>query len=391
MGIEVLPEVEDNLDELVSIRRDLHSHPELAGEERRTQGVVREFLEAEGLSTRVLAQTGLAADIVGEQEGPTLLLRADMDALPIEELNDVPYKSNVDGVMHACGHDGHTAMLMIAARILARGGLRRGRVRLMFQPAEEGAGGAGRMIEDGILGAPRPDGALAFHVWSGHAIGEAAVLDGPVMASVDGFEMVVMGKGTHAAVPEEGVDPVLLTSRIVSGAQDIITRRKPAFDPAVLSFTSIHGGSAFNIIPQEVRVKGTLRTFDPQVRASIIEDLQSFAHAIAASQGGRVSFDFFEELGPTINDPGFAERFREVAVGLLGRKRITSPHPLMGGEDMGLVLRAVPGALVLLGCGNEEKGIDNPHHHPKFEMDERVLAIGVDLFVRFAREFLAEG
>ncbi len=389
LGVSLSPDVEEQLDDLVALRRDLHAHPELAGEERRTQKVVMDFLAAEGIEARPMADTGVLASVTGLSDGPVLLLRADMDALPINEIGQREYKSTIEGVMHACGHDGHTAMLMIASRILKRRGLPGGVVKLMFQPAEEGGGGAARMIEEGLLDSPRPDGALAFHVWSGHQIGEAAVLDGPVITSVDGFEMVVTGRGTHAAMPEDGVDPVVLTSRIITGAQDIITRRKPAFEPAVLSFTSIQGGSAFNVIPQEVRVKGTLRTFSRKIRALILEDLQSFAAGVSSYHGAHVDFDFFEELGPTINDPAFAAEFREVASGVVGEQRLTSPHPLMGGEDMGLVLRAIPGALVLLGCGNPEDGIDNPHHHPMFDMDERVLAIGVELFVRFAERFLS--
>jgi amidohydrolase len=325
--------------------------------------------------------------IRGREPGKVLLIRADMDALPITEENEVPFKSENDGVMHACGHDAHVAMLITAARLIAKRGLKKGAVKLMFQPAEEGEGGAVKMIEAGILEDPEVDAALAFHVWTPNQIGDIIALGGPVAASVDGFKITIRGKGTHAAMPESGIDPIIIASHIVTAAQTLITRRISPTDPALLSFTTIHGGSAFNIIPEQVEMLGTFRTFTVPVRERLRSELQELASSIARSFGGSATYESLGYNVPTINDSQFASLVRKAAEGIVGQERVMEGAPLMVSEDFGEVLAKVPGALVLLGCGNKEIGADFPHHHPRFSIDERVLPIGVELALECVKQF----
>ncbi len=390
IGVEISDDVAGVFDEMVATRRDLHAHPELAHEERRTQRVILERLESLGIPASPLAGTGVSALIEGREPGPVLLLRADMDALPIVEAADPPYRSLHDGAMHACGHDAHVAILLGAARVLASRGLERGAVKLIFQPAEEGGGGAAKMIRAGALSDPVPDGALALHVWSPLASGEIAIIDGPMMASVDGFELTVRGEGTHAATPELGVDPIAIAAQIVTSSQALISRRTAAFDPAVLSFTAVHGGEAFNVIPPEVRLRGTIRAFDPDVRERLRLGLELTARSAAETGGATVRIVYREDLPPLINDAGVAAELREIAVDILKESPPADPRPVMVGEDFGLVLEEIPGAMALLGCGDPEADEVFPHHHPRFDIDERALAVGAELLVRAAGRIPSE-
>jgi len=374
-------------DSMVATRRDLHAHPEVARREERTQGVVLERLTAAGIPANPLGGTGVVGLIDGARSGKVVLLRADMDALPIAEENDVPYRSRSEGVMHACGHDAHVALLLGVAEILARRGLGQGAVKLMFQPAEEGAGGARTMIEAGVLEDPTPDAALAFHVWSGIPFGRVAAVDGPILAGLVGFEMIVTGKGTHAAMPELGVDPVAVAAQIITNAQTLVTRHVSPADPAVLSFTAIHGGEAFNVIPEQVTVKGTIRAFDDAVRTRLRDGLIELARGLAAVAGARVEFELFEDLTPTVNDPAVTAVAREAAIAVVGADRLIAPRPQLVSEDFALVLDRVPGAMVLLGAGNPDLGAAFPHHHPRFEIDERALAVGAEIALGFVARF----
>jgi len=278
-------------------------------------------------------------------------------------------------------------MLLTVAEILVRRGLEQGAVKLVFQPAEEGGGGARAMIEAGVLENPKADAALAFHVWSGIPIGQAAAVDGPILAGLVGFEMTITGKGTHAAMPEQGVDPIAVAAQIVTTAQTLVTRQVSPQDAAVLSFTAIHGGEAFNVIPERVTVKGTIRAFDNQVRLAIRDGLVELAQGLASVAGARVEFELFEDLMPTVNDPAVTGIAREIAVGVVGAERMIEPPPQMVSEDFALVLDRIPGAMLFLGCGNPDVGAAYPHHHPRFEIDERVLAVGAEIALRFVERF----
>ncbi len=387
LEIRLSDDVKAVTDELTDLRRLVHRHPELAHREERTQRIVIDKLTEVGIGARPFAGTGVEGMIRGRESGKVLLVRADMDALPITEENDVSYKSETPGVMHACGHDAHVAMLVTAARLLAKRGLKKGAVKFMFQPAEEGEGGAVKMLQAGILEDPKVDGALAFHVWAPNQVGEIIALGGPIAASVDGFKITVQGKGTHAAMPESGIDPIIIASQIITAAQTLITRRISPTDPALLSFTSVHGGSAFNIIPDKVEMLGTFRAFTVPVREQLAAELQALASSIAGSYGGSATYESLGYNGPTINDPQFAAMVRKAAGGIVGEERVMEGTPLMVSEDFGEVLNRVPGALVLLGSGNQEIGADFPHHHPRFDIDEQVLAIGVELFLECINQF----
>lgn len=390
LGVAVSEDIAAGFDEVVQTRRDLHRHPELGFAEKRTQGIVLKQLAAMGIDAEPCADTGVIGLIRGKRPGRVLMLRADMDALPIDEAGDAPWKSETPGVMHACGHDAHTAMLLGVAKVLRQRGIETGTVKLMFQPAEEGDGGALAMIKDGLLDNPRVDAALGFHVWSGYPVGQVMARPGPVAASVDGFKLTVRGKGTHGATPEDGVDPVVIAAQIVTAAQALVTRRVGSRHRAVLSFTSVHGGSAFNIIPETVEMLGTFRTFDNGVRERIRRDLEHLAGALAASMGGSAEYTSLTENMPVLNDPGMTEWVRRSAEAVVGADRIISPEPLMVGEDFGEVSERVPSAFVWLGAGHDDPALRFPHHHPRFTIDERVLAVGVAIAVRSVYDFLED-
>ena len=375
-------------DALISLRRHFHMHPEISGQARETQAFVCATLEAWGIAASPLGETGVVATLKGAEPGPCMLLRADMDALPIDETAPVPFRSRVPGVMHACGHDTHMAMLLVAAKMLRERGLPRGSVRCLFQPAEEGGGGAQMMIDAGVLRAPVPDAALALHVWSLFATGEVAIIDGPVMAAVDGFEIEITGRGTHGATPESGIDPIAIAAQLVTAAQQIVARRIAPHDAAVLTFGRIQGGSAFNIIPEQVRLLGTLRSFVPEVRAQLRDALADLVAHLPAAMGATGRIAYFTEHAATVNDPRIAAVVRDLAASLPGVTAI-QPRPLMAGEDFGLILAQVPGAMILVGCGGSTPADAAPHHHPDFAVDEDCLPMGTALLVGTAERFLA--
>jgi len=362
---------------LVALRRELHRHPELADEERWTAERLSRELDEVGLPWRSVGGTGLVARFDTGVPGPVLLMRADMDALPVHETAEVPFASENPGCMHACGHDAHMAVVATTARLLARRPPARGSVRFVFQPAEERGRGAQAMLDDGLL-AELPDWALAFHVWSPFPVGTVGVVVGPAMASVDTFKLQVEGTGTHAAVPEGGIDPVVIASQIVVTAQTLVSRRTSPQQPAVVSFTSFHGGTAYNVIPPSVEVLGTIRCFDDAVRRMLKSELVELSSSLARSMGGRATVEFVEELPCLVNDERFCAIVAEAAGAVVGPSNVTAPKPLLGGEDMSLILQRVPGAMIFLGCGNDEEA-RFPHHHPAFAVDERALPIGVDL------------
>jgi amidohydrolase len=385
LGVTLSPEVIDILPSLLAWRRAFHAEPELSGEERHTQASVLSALAKCGVRAEGKAGTGVVGLIEGPKPGPVVLLRADMDALPIDEANDVDYRSARPGVMHACGHDAHMAILLGAAKLLAAAPPSRGAVKLMFQPAEERADGARRMLDAGVLEAPKVDAALAFHVWSGFDIGTVAALDGPAMAAVDSFTVTVRGKGGHAAMPEECADPILAAAHLITAAQALISRRKAAHDPAVLSFTAVHSGAAHNVIPDHAELWGTLRTLAPDTRAALWQALCNLTDGVAKGLGVTADIQRVEDLAPTLNDPKIAALVRRLASDVVGPDRVISPKPLLGGEDMGLVLARVPGAMVWLGCKNPAQDAVYAHHHPRFAIDERVLPVGVELALAFVR------
>ncbi len=378
---------------LIRLRRDFHRHPELGFQETRTAGVIAEYLRGLGLTPATgVAETGVVALIgdAGGASGRTLLLRADMDALPIEEEGDREYRSGFTGLMHACGHDGHCASLLAACSVLQReaASLNGGRVKAVFQPAEEGFGGAKRMIAEGVLESPRVDAALGLHYWSSLPTGKVGVAAGPTMAAVDEFHLAVIGKGGHAAQPQETCDPVVAGAAIVGALQTLVSRRSDPLAAVVVTVAEFHAGSAFNIIPGEAQLAGTIRCFDRAIWEAIPAQFEHVVAGICHAHGCDYRLDYQRINIPLVNDPALAALVRETATELLGADNVVEMRTL-GGEDMAEYLDRVPGCFFFVGAGNAAKGIVAAHHHPAFDLDEDALPIGVELLVRAARRYLA--
>jgi len=380
---------EAELKEMVEVRRDLHAHPEIAFEEVRTSGIVAQRLERMGLAPRTqVGKTGVVATIQGGRPGKTVLLRADMDALPIHEANDVPYRSQHDGRMHACGHDCHTSILLgVAKQLVQDRASLPGQVRLCFQPAEEQGGGALAMIEDGLF-EPKPDAAFGLHVWQDLDLGTVGVTPGPFMASVDEFEITLRGKGAHAAMPEAGLDPIVAAAHVVTALQTIASRETDPFKEVVVSVTQIHAGSAFNIIPETAWLNGTVRVFDDAVWEGLPGRFERIVRGVAKALGLEAEIRYQRHNRATVNDPAMAELAREAASEVVGAKNVVQDVRTMGGEDFSWMLAQVPGCFIAVGSRNTSRGLTFGHHHPRFDVDEASLEIGGEILLRTARKFL---
>jgi len=374
-----------------SMRRDFHAHPELGFQEVRTAGIVASELTILGLEVHAgVGGTGVVALLEGAKPGPVVLVRADMDALPIREETGAPYASQNPGVMHACGHDGHSAVLLTVARMLnAHRSDLAGTVKFMFQPAEEGMGGAEKMIAAGVLENPKVDIALALHVWNEKPVGWFGVAGGPVMAGAEIFKIKVQGKGGHGAVPHLAVDPILAAAQIVSALQGIVARNIAPLQTAVVSVCTIHGGETFNVIPPMVEMTGTIRTFEPAVRTRVLERFEKTVHSIAEGMGCQAEIDLQILTPATINQSDSAVRIQVVARRLFPRADVdTANHITMGSEDFAFVLEKVPGCFFFIGSANSEKGLDAGHHHPKFDIDEAALPCGSALMAAAIADML---
>ena len=368
------------LERLVETRRDLHRHPELAFCETRTASVVAQRLGALGLVPRTgVAKTGVIADDGGGNA--RILLRADMDALPLQESDEAPYASTAPGRMHACGHDGHVAIaLSVAERLVAR--KPGAALRFLYQPAEEGQGGAQSCAEQGAL-----DGvsaAFGLHLWSPMPVGKIGVFRGPMMAAVDDFSIDVEGRGGHGAAPHEAADPILAAARIVEALQSVVSREISPLDSAVVTVGSVHGGTAFNIIPSTVRLTGTARSFTEATGKALPEKIERIVQGTASACGVRASIHYQRINSATVNDPRMADLVIETASRLLGEENVETDTRTLGGEDMSVYLNRVPGCFFFVGCARE--GPLRPHHSPRFDIDERALAVGTVVFEEVVRE-----
>ncbi len=328
----------------------------------------------------------------GAGDGPTLLLRADMDALPIREECAHDFVSTVDGVMHACGHDAHVAVGLAVAERLARGvdGWA-GTVRYLFQPAEEGLGGALSTIEAGVL--EGVDAALGLHVWMGMPSGAVGVVAGPLMAGAGEFDLTIRGRGGHGAIPHETVDPVLAAAQCVVALQSVVARNVSPLDPAVVTVASVHAGSAHNVIPETAELRGTMRAFDPAVLEALPGLCERVVAGVCAAMGATYEWRYRAECPPTVNDAALAESVRLAAVEVVGAARVHTDSSVrtMAAEDFGDVLARVPGCYFFVGCGSEEKGIVHPHHSPHFDLCEDALPVAVDVLERAALRVLSGG
>ncbi len=371
--------------DLVSTRRDLHRHPEIAFEERRTAGIVAERLKAIGLSPRAgVGKTGVVADDGGA--APRILFRADMDALPLQEASDEPYASTIPGRMHACGHDGHVAMaLAVAGRLAAK---KPGApMRFLFQPAEEGQGGAQACADDGVL--EGVGAAFGVHLWSPLPVGKIGINRGALMAAVDHFEIEVEGRGGHGAAPHETADPIVAAARIVEALQTVVSREISPLDAAVVTIGSIHGGTAFNIIPGSVLLTGTARSFTETTGRALPEKIGRIVAGTAAACGVKAALRYDRVNTATVNDARMADLVIETASRLLGEENVETDTRTLGGEDMSVFLNRVPGCFFFVGCARD--GSLRPHHSPRFDMDERALAVGTAVTEAVLREAARRG
>lgn len=371
-------------------RRTLHRHPELAFKEFNTAKLVASELSKLGLEVSGgFGVTGVVAEIEGAFDGPTIALRFDMDALPIQEQNPVDYISEIPGCMHACGHDAHVAIGLSVAHLLEKHKAElHGKVRLFFQPGEEGAGGAEAFIADGGMGLPLPEAIFGLHVWNEKPVGWLGVAEGPIMAGSSSFTIQISGKGGHGAIPHLSADPIVAMANLITAAQSIVSRNTDPTDAGVLSFCAVHGGEAFNVIPQSVTLKGTIRSFDQNVGTLIRDRLTDISHHVCSGLGCSASIEFIENTLPVINDHRTTNIVANVCTQLfpqmqLDRQGMTT----MGAEDFASFLARIPGTFFFVGSNNPQKGIIHGHHHPQFDIDEESLVPAVAIMAGVALRY----
>ncbi len=371
-------------DEIIALRRDFHTHPELGFQEFRTASVIEGYLQDLGLETSRVAGTGVVALIQGRAESPVFMLRADMDALPICELTDVDYASCTEGVMHACGHDAHMAMLLVAAKILVENKEHiQGSVKLVFQPNEE-VNGARDMIRAGVLEDPLVDAAFGIHIWSQLPSRTIAVTPGPVMGGLDVFKLLIKGKGGHTGFPEEARDPVIAAAHVVMAVQTIQTREISNLQPTTIMFGKLEGGTKSNIIPEEVLLEGTIRYLYPAGPDSPDHPAQRFqriVHSVCETHRCSCHINMDRENIPLINDPGLTRIMHLAVAEVTGPSDYITTMQTIASEDFSEFSAQVPVSFIFLGCGNPDKGTDIAHHNPGFNIDEEVLPLGVSIYV----------
>lgn len=376
--------------QIVQWRRQIHQHPELAFEEQLTSAFLAKKLTEMGIEHQTgIAKTGIVATIRGSRPGPVLAIRADMDALPIQEENEVSYCSQHSGIMHACGHDGHTAIALGTAYYLSQHREDfEGTVKIIFQPAEEGPGGAKPMIEEGVLKNPDVDAIIGLHLWNNLPVGTVGVRTGALMAASDYFECRIFGRGGHGAMPHQTVDSVVVSSQIVNALQTIVARNVNPLDSAVVTVGELQAGTARNVIADRARMSGTVRYFNPCFDGYFPERLETIIRGICQAHGATYELDYWQLYPPVINDAQITDLVRSVALEVVETPAGVVPEcHTMGGEDMSFFLKEVPGCYFFLGSANTNLGLHYPHHHPRFDFDETVLTTGVEIFVRCVEKF----
>ncbi|AUC60627.1 N-acetyl-L,L-diaminopimelate deacetylase-like protein [Cyanobacterium sp. HL-69] len=382
---QIRPEILDLQPQLVEWRRRMHQYPELGFRENLTADFIGYKLQEWGIEhQRGVAKTGIVATIKSNFEGKVLAIRADMDALPVFELNEVPYKSRHEGVMHACGHDGHSAIALGIAHYLAHNKDKfRGTVKIIFQPAEEGPGGAKPMIEEGVLKNPDVDAIIGLHLWNNLPLGTVGVREGALMAAVECFKCQIFGKGGHGAMPDQTVDSIMVGAQIVNSLQTIVSRNIKPTDSAVVTVGTFEGGTALNVIADTVKMSGTVRYFNPKYENFIGERIEAIIKGICESHGAKYDLDYWQLYPPVINNARITELVRSVALDVVETPLGVVPEcQTMGGEDMSFFLQQIPGCYFFLGSANADKGLNFPHHHPRFDFDETALSLGVEVFAR---------
>jgi amidohydrolase len=386
----IRPEIQALQSDLVAWRRQLHQNPELGFREHLTAAFVHKQLKRWGIDHATeVAGTGIVATIAGAAPGPVLAIRADMDALPILEANEVSYRSKHDGVMHACGHDGHTAIALATAYYLSQHpSTFQGTVKVIFQPAEEGPGGAAPMIAEGVLCNPDVDAIIGLHLWNNLPLGTVGVCSGPLMAAVELFDCEIQGKGGHGAIPQQTIDSIVVASQVVTALQTIVARNVNPLDAAVVTVGSFHAGRTHNVIADTAQLSGTVRYFNPDLAASIPQRVEQIIAGVCQSHGASYKLDYRKLYPAVINDGAIAALVRSVAETVVDSPAgVVSDCQTMGGEDMSYFLQQVPGCYFFLGSANAALGLAYPHHHPRFDFDETALGMGVELFVRCVEKF----
>ncbi|NPV80470.1 MAG: amidohydrolase [Firmicutes bacterium] len=385
----IVEEAKDLLPKMIEIRRNLHMYPELSGYEYKTAEYIAEALESLGIKTkRGVGGTGVLGFLRGKQPGETVAFRADMDGLPIQDRKDVLYRSRVPGVMHACGHDGHVAILLGTAMILSRfQDELDGNVRFIFQPAEEGPGGAVSMIRDGALSDPPVDAIFGLHIWSDLPVGKVGFRSGTIFAATDDLTIKVTGKGGHGAAPHRAIDAIVVSSTIVLALQSLVSRERNPIEPVVFTIGAISGGCRPNVIADEVTMSATLRTLSPRVRADFLNRIERTARGIARGMGATCDVVVNTGYPVTVNSPDMTDFAEEAARKIIGDENIVhEDFPSMGSEDFGFYLQNTRGCFMLLGAATPGR-TPYPAHHPKFDFDERAMAVGAALFSQIAFSF----
>jgi len=387
--MKTIPAIEALTNDLTAIRRDIHRHPEIAFEEHRTASLVANKLRDWGLDvTEGIAGTGVVGSLSKGRGNRAIGLRADLDALRIQEANSFAHKSVNDGKMHACGHDGHTTMLLGAARHLAEHGNFEGTVHFIFQPSEENEGGGRAMVEAGLFDQFPVEAVYGMHNIPGMAVGTFAIRPGPMMAAFDMFDVLITGRGGHAASPHLTVDPITVGTKVVEGFQSIVSRILDTQEPAVLSVTQFHGGDAFNVIPNEVQISGCTRSFSPRTQDRLEASMRGILSGVCAAYGATSEFTYDRRYPPTINSANEAEIAGQVAVQVVGAKQVNlSPRPAMGSEDFAFMLQEKPGSYIWIGNGDGEGSC--MVHNPGYDFNDEILPIGVTYWVQMAETILA--
>lgn len=387
--MKLVPEIAARTAEHGAWRRDIHAHPELAYEEHRTADFVAAKLESFGIPiVRGLGKTGVVGTIKAGRSDRSIGLRADMDALPLQEMNAFEHRSRHDGVMHACGHDGHTAMLLAAAEHLSKAQNFDGIVHFIFQPAEEGEAGAKAMMDDGLFRDFPMEAVYGLHNWPGLEVGRMAMRTGPSMAAMDIFEVTITGVGGHAALPHLATDPVLIACAVAQAWQTIVTRNVKAIDPAVLTVTQIHAGDAYNVIPEHAVLRGTVRCFSQEVRALIESRMREVAEGLCRAHGAELGWRYEHRFPPTVNWPEETKVAAAAAVALLGEEQVnTDVEPVTGSEDFGYMLEEKPGCYAFIGNGPGDGGC--MLHSPNFDFNDEIIPIGASYWVTLVEQVLA--
>ena len=389
-NMDLINEIQKEKKGLLKLRREFHIIPEIGFKEFKTSELILNEINSYGLKIKKnIAGTGISATLEGQKKGKTIMVRVDMDALPIIEKNEIDHISKHDGVMHACGHDGHMAIAIIVAKILSRNKeIIKGNVKFVFQPAEEGPGGARSMIEEGVLKDPKVDALLGLHIWNYLPVGKIGIRVGPLMASVNLFKLKIIGKDSHGAIPQDGVDAIVIASSVINALQTIISREISPFEPCVITIGKIKGGDAYNIIAQNVEIEGTVRAMNEKLNKEIPKKIDRIVKDITNAFRADYRLDYRFLYPITVNEKNMCKTVSDSARKMLGKENVVEADQTMGGEDISYFLNKIPGCYFFLGSRNNRKNLNKPHHNQYFDFDEDCMTIGVKVLIKSIIHYL---